>query len=340
MVLTVWVMLQLVGDRPNVEGDPMSMRGDDRATVSWVTRYGGARGKREFLLMMLGRLELAGGWNHTVKHICGCISRWPRSILADKVRDQTNSSDWHEQSIGTRGSGIFDIVLPTKNIRCQYNDMTWNLTRNGAEHGLLTRTLMHVPRPSYGIHTVRTRKPQKQETIGKGRKLMVVFLLFFSRLDSVGQLVRPMRHTYPALTTHTTQPHQRLGRRASCGPPSPRAAAGPAATAIAAAAATPRVVPQYTLLIHPSSSNVDASTSSDMLAAAFHATAAAILISGSTSSHMQVNVATTFGQRCLLSGPSARSCTRRCVRGTNQGNSTMLPASLRRQEVSPVNPQR
>ena len=155
---------------------------------------------------------------------------------------------------------------------------------------------MHVPRPSYGIHTVRTRIPQEQGIIRKER-LIVVFVLLFARLDSVGQLVRPMRHTYPAPTTHTTQLHQRLGRRASCGPPSPRDAAAPAAAAIAAAAATPGVFLQYTLLKHPSSSKDDASTNSGMLAAAFHATAAAILIPGSTSTPMQVNDATTFGQK-------------------------------------------
>ena len=69
-------------------------------------------------MRMLGSLELAGGWNHSAKHIAGVqniladgISRWPRSILADKVMGQTNSSDCNEQTIGTRGSGIFDVVL-------------------------------------------------------------------------------------------------------------------------------------------------------------------------------------------------------------------------------------
>ena len=73
-------------------------------------------------MRMLGSLELAGGWNHSAKHIAGVqniladgISRWPRSILADKVMGQTNSSDWYEHNIGTRGSGIFDIVLQIKN---------------------------------------------------------------------------------------------------------------------------------------------------------------------------------------------------------------------------------
>ena len=41
----------------------------------------------------------------------------------------------------------------------------------------------------------------------------------------------------------------------------------------------------------------NASTSSDILAAASHSTAAAVLIPGSTSTHMKVNVAATFGQK-------------------------------------------
>ena len=99
--------------------EPILTRGVNRVAVSLVTRCGGARDKRACLLMrMLGRLELAGGWNHAAKHIARLqniladgISRWPRSILADKVGQQTNSSDWYEQNTETRGSGIFDIVL-------------------------------------------------------------------------------------------------------------------------------------------------------------------------------------------------------------------------------------
>ena len=69
-------------------------------------------------MRMLGRLELAGGWNHTANPIAVVhnifahgILRWPRSILAEKVRQQTNSSDWYEQNIGTRGSRTLDIML-------------------------------------------------------------------------------------------------------------------------------------------------------------------------------------------------------------------------------------
>ena len=72
MVVTAWVMLELVGDRPDPTGAPMLMRGENMAAVSWVSRSGGATDKGACLLMrMLGRLEIAGGWNHNAKHIPG-----------------------------------------------------------------------------------------------------------------------------------------------------------------------------------------------------------------------------------------------------------------------------
>ena len=58
------------------------------------------------------------------------------------------------------------------------------------------------------------------------------------------------------------------------------------------------VLLQYTLLQHPLSSEDNAGTSSGILVAASHATAAAVLIPGSTSTHMKkVNVAAIFGQK-------------------------------------------
>ena len=57
------------------------------------------------------------------------------------------------------------------------------------------------------------------------------------------------------------------------------------------------VLLQYTLLQHPLSSKDNANTSSDILAAGSHATAAAALIPGSTSTHTKVNVAATLGQK-------------------------------------------
>ena len=52
-VVTAWVMLELVGNRPASEGDPALMRGDNVAAVSWVSQCGGARDKRAGLLMIM-----------------------------------------------------------------------------------------------------------------------------------------------------------------------------------------------------------------------------------------------------------------------------------------------
>ena len=65
-------------------------------------------------MRMLGRLEIKGGWDYTAKNVPGVrntpvdgISRWPRVILADKVRELTNYVDWSEEDIGTAGKGDF-----------------------------------------------------------------------------------------------------------------------------------------------------------------------------------------------------------------------------------------
>ena len=100
------------------------------AAVSWITRCGGARDKRACLLVrLLGRLELKGGWNPTAKHIPGVrntladgISRWPWLVVADRVQELTNSIEWSEQDIGSRGTGIFDSVLQTRIILTKHDD--------------------------------------------------------------------------------------------------------------------------------------------------------------------------------------------------------------------------
>ena len=118
-------MLELVGDRPDVAGGPILMRGDNMAAESWVSRSGAATDKRACLLMrMPGRFELAGGWDHTAKHVLGVqntladrISRWPREMLADKVMELTHSTDWRERSIGPRGSGFLCCTLDKEHLR-------------------------------------------------------------------------------------------------------------------------------------------------------------------------------------------------------------------------------
>ena len=135
MVLTARVMHELVGDRPECKRDPILMLGDNFAAVTWANRCGGARDKRAGPMMrMLGRLEIQGGWRYDAKHIPGVqntladgISRWPRSELADRVRQLTNTDDWSEQSIGTRGECLCEIVLQTKNIASRHDNMLWEI---------------------------------------------------------------------------------------------------------------------------------------------------------------------------------------------------------------------
>ena len=72
MMLTAWVMHELVGDRPEYEGGGILMRGDNLTAVTWANQCGGARDKRAGLMMrMLGRLEIQGGWRYVAKHIPG-----------------------------------------------------------------------------------------------------------------------------------------------------------------------------------------------------------------------------------------------------------------------------
>ena len=65
-----------------------------------------------------------------------------REMLADKVRELTHSSDWREQSIGPRGSGIFYTVLQTKNILTKHDDVLWTLMMTDKEElACLVRSL-------------------------------------------------------------------------------------------------------------------------------------------------------------------------------------------------------
>ena len=124
-------MHELVGDRPESKGNPILMRGGSFAAVTWANRYGGGRDKRAGLMMrMLGRLEIQGGWRYDSKRIPGVqntlvdgISRWPRSELAGRVRQLTNTDDWSEQSIGARGERHCEIVLHAKIIAPRHDNM-------------------------------------------------------------------------------------------------------------------------------------------------------------------------------------------------------------------------
>ena len=55
--------------------------------------------------------------------------------MTDKIIEMTNSSGWYEPPIETRGSGIVDIVLQTKNMRSKHDDLLGNFMMNEADHG-------------------------------------------------------------------------------------------------------------------------------------------------------------------------------------------------------------
>ena len=74
MVVTGWVMLEVIGDRTDAKEGPILMRGDNTAAVSWISRCGGrARDERACLPMgMFGRLEIIkGGWYNNIPGASG-----------------------------------------------------------------------------------------------------------------------------------------------------------------------------------------------------------------------------------------------------------------------------
>ena len=93
-------------------------------------------------MRMLGRLEIKGGWDHTAKNVPGVrntpvdgISRWPRVILADKVRELTNYVGWSEEDIGTAGKVGFSIPhYRQSNFSASTTTCVWD-TMSGAQAG-------------------------------------------------------------------------------------------------------------------------------------------------------------------------------------------------------------
>ena len=65
MVVTAYVTQVIMQDRPDTQGDPVLLRGDNVAAVSWINRCGGSHNRRASLAMrLLGRLEITSGWSH------------------------------------------------------------------------------------------------------------------------------------------------------------------------------------------------------------------------------------------------------------------------------------
>ena len=111
---------------------------DNMAAVSSISRCGGGRDERACLVMrLLGRFEPRWRWNSTARHIPGMlnaladgISRWLRLEVAHKVTELTNSTAWSEQDIGSRGWGVFNIILQATNIVSKHDDIVLNLMSN------------------------------------------------------------------------------------------------------------------------------------------------------------------------------------------------------------------
>ena len=152
--MTAWLLLE---NEKTASGDPLLMRGDNVAAVTWATRCGRAKNKRACLLMkMLGCLQIKGGWSHVAKHIPGAqnpqadgISRWPRTQLAARVRKSNNSEDW-VVDWKTRGTDISDYA-PDHDHCCT--------TRCPAMKSHVERHRTGVTRPCSSRSSARPRTP-------------------------------------------------------------------------------------------------------------------------------------------------------------------------------------
>ena len=125
------------------------------------------------------------------------------------------------------------------------------------------------------------------------------FLVVFSRLDSVGQLFSAYEtyNQYPPLTQSCSTNHSvgwlHVGHHLLVLLQRPQQQQQQQQHVLLQHPA----LLQYTLLQLALSRKNNASTTSDILAAGSHATAARVLIPGSTSTHMKVNVGASFGQK-------------------------------------------
>ena len=140
MVMTAYVTQVLLKDRPKIPGDPVLLRGDNAAAVSWINRCGGSRNRRAALAMrLLGRLEITSGWTHDAKHIPGVqnvvadgISRWPKEQIARNLQSLVHG-EWREKSIGQSGCDFFETILQP-NFPTEYmDDVVWDAMTRTAE---------------------------------------------------------------------------------------------------------------------------------------------------------------------------------------------------------------
>jgi hypothetical protein len=75
MVVTAWVIVVQCGQRPQLGGETVLLRGDNTSAVQWVRKRGGAADKRaQVALRLLAAVETGGGWSFDANHIAGKLN--------------------------------------------------------------------------------------------------------------------------------------------------------------------------------------------------------------------------------------------------------------------------
>ena len=137
-VMTAYVTKVILHDRPDTQGDPVLLRGDNVAAVSWINQCGGSHNRRGSLAMrLLSRLKITSGWSHDAKYIPGVqnvvadgILRWPNTEIAQKLQTRVQGQ-WRERKIGDGGRAFCETILQPKFPTEYLDDITWEtMTRN------------------------------------------------------------------------------------------------------------------------------------------------------------------------------------------------------------------
>lgn len=88
MVITAYVTVNLVQDRPNKVGEPVMLRGDNMSAMTWVNQCRGTRDPTAaFLMRLLGVVELSAGWFCEAAHI-----QRIENVIADGTSRATTSN--------------------------------------------------------------------------------------------------------------------------------------------------------------------------------------------------------------------------------------------------------